>query len=206
MIRNLDYYLAALAGFFFGIFAIPTVINIGIRNRPLLIALPLAGVVLFLLGIWLAGLLARWISVLAQLGKFAAVGFLNTAIEFGILNLLSLATGITAGLVVGGINVPGFAVAVVNSFFWNKFWVFRGGGKHTWQDFPKFFAVTLIGLFINSGMIILITSNGGVTSLTGGILLNTAKVFATVVSLSWNFLGYKFLVFRNTRTIGVRPL
>lgn len=196
MITKQDYALAALIGFLVGIFAIPTVINLGIKTYAVLFILPLVMPLAWIFGLWLGGVLSRWLPFMTQLSKFAAVGFLNTAIDFGVLNLLSRITGITAGFFIGGVNVPGFSVAVLNSYFWNKFWVFRDreGGV---EDFFKFIAVTLIGLGINSGIIILVTTYISPSfGLTPERWLNLAKVLATAISMIWNFLGYKFLVFR----------
>ena len=80
-------------------------------------ALPLIAPILFVIGFWVGKFLARWFAFFEQLSKFIVVGFLNTAIDFGMLNLLSATTGITSGIVLGGVNVPGFSVAIANSFF-----------------------------------------------------------------------------------------
>lgn len=206
MIIKQDYAIAALIGFFIGIFALPTLINLGIKGRVFLIILPMVTAILFACGVWAGGMLARRFSFFAQFSKFVAVGFLNTAIDFGILNLLSLATGITGGLQVGGVNIPGFSVAVVNGYLWNQLWVFRARseGEGLFHDFPKFLAVTIVGLAINSGIIVMATTYihpfSGVGKETW---LNLAKVAATAISLFWNFTGYKFLVFR--KRVNVSP-
>lgn len=205
MLIKQDYYIAALVGFLVGVFAVPTLVNLGYHNRVILMALPIAVPFLWAFGVWLGGFLARWIPFFAQFGKFVAVGFLNYMIDSGILNLLSVATGITAGVNVGWINMPGFLVAVINSYFWNNVWVFKSGARHNeLQDFTKFFLVTLIGLGINSGLLVIFTSQighyiqGWLPLVDKRQILNIAKVAATVLSLIWNFIGYKFFVFRGT--------
>lgn len=201
MILRIDYSIGALAGFLAGVFLIPTLINLGLRIPWILMAVPLVIPPVFALGVWLAGKLARWLPFMTQLGKFVAVGFLNTAIDFGILNLLSMATGITSGFVIGGVNAPGFAVAVVNSYFWNQRWVFKGRstGEGTFHDFPKFLTVMLVGLVLNSGIIFFLTTYiAAPFGFFENLWLNIAKACATAVVLGWNFLGLKFLVFRQT--------
>lgn len=204
MITGKDYVVGALVGFFAGIFAIPTLINVGIKSFGLLAILPGASAALIAIGVWLGNFLSRKIQIFAQLAKFAAVGFLSTAIDFGVLNLLSMSSGITEGFKIGGVNVPGFAVAVFNGYLWNQLWVFkaRGEGESLFHDFPKFLAVTIIGLLINSGIIVVITTYV-VPSFGAGKeqWLNLAKAGATAVSLVWNFAGYKLIVFR--KNIGV---
>ncbi len=197
MLNKKDYAIAALVGFFTGAFAVPTFVNLGFRSWPVLMLLPLGVSLLFSAGVWFGNFLSRWLAFMSQLGKFAAVGFLNTAIDFGILNLLSAATGVTSGFIVGGVNMPGFGVAVVNSYFWNKFWVFRGR-EQALRDFPKFLAVSLAGLLLNSGIVVFMTTYvPAAFGISNTAWLNFAKILATGLVLVWNFLGYKFLVFRS---------
>lgn len=200
---KIDYAIGGLIGFLVGIFAIPALINLGIRDQIILLALPWAVAPLFIFGVWFSGYLSRWFAFIAQFGKFAAVGFLNTAIDFGILNSLSVLTGITAGFKIGGVNIPGFAVAVTNAYFWNKLWVFKAqDNRGVLHDFPKFLLVSGSGLILNSGMIVLITTYfAQPDSVSSPLWLNIAKVLATGLSLVWNFVGYKFIVFRKASPI-----
>jgi len=202
MVNKKDYYIAALVGFLTGIFAILMFFNLGLRNKEFLFALPLTIPFVFAFGVWFGKFLSRWMPFMEQFARFVAVGFLNTAIDFGLLNVFSLLTSITAGLKVGGVNVPGFVVAVLNSYFWNKLWVFKDrSDRNAMADFPKFLAVTVIGLFINSGLVILITTYvapfAGILNPTAW--LNVAKALAAPISLIWNFAGFKFLVFRSKK-------
>ncbi|QQG45162.1 MAG: GtrA family protein [Candidatus Sungiibacteriota bacterium] len=195
---KVDYYIAILVGFLTGVFVLPTLFNLGLRERIIFLALPLAVPVIFVAGIWVGGFVSRWFGFFSQLSKFAAVGFLNTAIDFGVLNVLSILTGVTGGFILGGVNVPGFSLAVINSYFWNKFWVFRDRTeKGVFEDFPKFLAVTLLGLLLNSGIVVFITTYvPPILPVGQDVWLNIAKAAATAVALVWNFVGYKFLVFR----------
>lgn len=197
--KRIDYAIGGLIGFFAGIFAIPTFYNLGVGNAVLLLIVPWAGGAAGFLGIWIVYFFARRVPVLAQFGRFVAVGILNTIMDFGILNLLSRATGIAAGIFLGGINVPGFLIAIVNSYLWNKLWVFKEGTQNFLAAFPKFFAVTVTGLLVNSGIVIAFTTYlAPSTGLAPNIALNIGKLLATVISLAVNFLGYKFFVFQKT--------
>lgn len=198
MITKIDYYLVSLVGFMTGVFAIPTIVNLGIRTHVILFITPLLVPILFIAGLWVVDLVSRRLLFFAQFGKFAAVGLSSTAIDFGILNILSMTTGVTAGLILGWVNMPGFSVAVISSYFWNKFWTFRAGGSGgALHDFPKFLAVATIGLILNSGFIILITTFVPLLfKVSPSTYLNLAKIIATILVFSWNFLGMKFLVFK----------
>ncbi len=96
-------------------------------------------------------------ALMLQLAKFAAVGILNTAINFGVLNLASLLTGITAGLAIGGLNIPATIVAAANSYAWNKLWVFKKEEpKKSWRDIIPFAVVTTVGALITSWVVFLL--------------------------------------------------
>lgn len=199
MLTQLDYKIGALIGFFVGIFGMIVLANVGFKNMTVILALPWLTAIMFTIGVIIGGRLARRMPIFGQITKFAAVGFLNTAIDFGILNGLSLLTGIAHGLVLGGVNVPGFVVAMFNGYFWNKFWVFpnRNTGQGLFADFPKFLAVSIGGLLVNTIVVVAIT--GILGSLLGAdekLVLNAAKLCATLASMIWNFVGYKFIVFR----------
>ncbi len=193
-----DVRLAVTAGILTSIFLTPTLYHLGIWSVPRFFALLVGVPALFTFGVWFGYFLSRWFGFFRQFGKFASVGFLSASIDFGVLNLLSILSGITRGLIIGGVNIPGFSLAVLNGYVWNKKWVFPSNdGETLFHDFPKFLAVTIGGLIINSSIIILtttvITSGFG---LSEEVWLNVAKVAANAIVLIWNFLGYKFIVFK----------
>src|SRR3989344_9652284 len=169
MITKKDYLIGAGAGFLTGILFL-------VILRFLAVSFPYQAIFALVLipafwafGVWLGGFLSRWIPFFAQFGKYSAAGFLSAAIDFAVLNYVSYLTGITAGLVIGWANVPGFLLAVINGYLWNKLWVFKlttsdvdsnlsTSDVNIFADFPKFFAVTIGGLIINSSLIIVLTT------------------------------------------------
>lgn len=156
----------------------------------LIILIPVLSVV----GMFIAFTIGNRVPILWQFTKFALVGVLNTAVDFGILNLLIVVTSITSGPGLIPLNALSFSAAVVNSYFWNKRWVFVGKAK---GNFAVFFIVTLIGLGINSGIVFLIaTFVTPFFEISGTLWVNFAKVLATGISLFWNFTGYRVIVFR----------
>lgn len=207
-----DYATGGLIGFFAGIFLIPMLINIGnqgypaLKSYPVLLAAPWVAAFLIVFGVRLGKFLARFLPVFDQLSRFGAVGILNTSIDFGVLNLFSLLTGATAGIQIGGFNIPGQILAIANSYFWNKYWVFRQNGENQQeQDLVKFLTVTIIGLILNSTLVVIATTY--ITpplGLAGATWLNIAKIFVTLFTLVWNFMGYKFFVFAS-KTSPAKP-
>ncbi len=195
-----NYIIAMIAGMVTALFVSLSLLNLKVVSWPLAFGLFVGVPLLWVIGLFIANLLARWRPVFRQIGKFVVVGFLNTSIDFGVLNLLSLVSGLTAGFLIGGVNIPGFILASTNSYFWNKFWVFKKNSEITKAEYKDFFAfvlVTVVSIFINSSIVILTTTYiSPLGNLSPERWLNIAKVFATLFSLTWNFLGYKFIVFK----------
>lgn len=90
------------------------------------------------------------------------------------------------------------ALALSEVFLWKKFrliWPKKMFEAN--RELILFFAVSIVGTLINSGIVVLITSYvDPVFGLKAEPWLNVAKAAATGISLVWNFVGYKVLVFR----------
>lgn len=156
--------------------------------------------ILALLAVYIAYLISKKIPVIFQFSKFATVGFANTAVDFGVLNLLMWLTKIYSGTEIFFLNSISFLIAVTHSYAWNKLWTFKARQeKDVTTQFLQFLAVTLIGLLINGGIVYMISTwVSPMFGLSAPAWANVAKVVATAISLIWNFLGYKFIVFRRS--------
>jgi putative flippase GtrA len=197
-----DLLLSFIASLITAAFLVPTLINTDYYQKiPFIFAIlfvvfPVATII----GTYIAYILGRKLAIFWQLAKFALVGVLNTAIDFGILNALIFTTGITSGIGIIPLNVASFSTAIVNSYFWNKKWVF-GASK---GSFVVFVVVTLIGLGINTGVVFALTTFVPPVFVTSETLwANLAKVLATALSLIWNFAGYRLIVFKASKTASV---
>jgi putative flippase GtrA len=206
MIVKKDYLLAIAAGFFTGVLVIPILIYSGLfkmYHSILIIGLPILWVAI----LWLSSMLSQHISpIFTQLGKYAVAGFLSAAIDLSIISTISYYTHITAGLSVGWINIPGFVIATLNAYLWNRLWVFNTKipGEETqlgiFNNLPKFLLVVTIGLILNSVIVVLLTTYVPTPQFFTPIyLLNFTKIIAAVVVITWNFLGYKYMVFNMHR-------
>lgn len=143
-----------------------------------------------------------------QVGKFGIVGILNTAIDFLIFNILSSKR---VGMSKIKANVISATCAMTFSFFANRQAVFRAGDGDPIEQAIIFFAVTAFGLYVlqnivlyfllrrwswPKALVVRLLSRFKIKKLsTDFVLKNGAKVAATGVSLVWNFLLYKFVVF-----------
>ena len=145
--------------------------------------------------------LIRKYPFLAQFVKFGMVGFMNTVIDFSIFNFLAWQTGIYEGEWIFLLNAISFAVAVNNSYFWNKYWTFRAKGPALAPlQMSQFLIISLIGVAINSSIVYSFTTYiPSFFNLSKELWLNIAKVMATGATLVWNFAWYKFIVFRKKK-------
>ena len=150
---------------------------------------PLAlGIAYFLGKIW---------AVLYQFAKFAAVGTLNTSINFGLLNLLSLLTGVAAGTLVAVFATVSFLGATTNSFFWNKFWTFGSKSAPAAGETIKFYLVSVAGWALNVSTVYGVVNFLHPAGVSDQIWLNVGALCGVAASFIWNFLGYKFVVFKD---------
>ena len=138
---------------------------------------------------------------------FGMVGAFNTLLDFAIYNVLSGEFGFT--LIKA--NIVSTTAAMIFSFFANKHVVFKKTDGSTWQQAGMFWLVTAFGLYVlQTGAIWFLTSVWTYPMLVGldiahitGIhghdaflIKNGAKAIATVLSLGWNYIMYKKVVFK----------
>jgi putative flippase GtrA len=183
--------------------------------RPGLKLLPAIFPVLCVVFMLFTHLISKKIGIFYQIGKFVLIGGFNTLIDWGVL---SLAIFIFRSWAIEPTNVfftvasfsivfyslykaISFVIAATNSFFWNKFWTFkRQATEKIGREFLQFFIVTFLGFLLNvsiaSGIFKLLPPFVGLNQDQWGIF---AAVVATAISMFWNFLGYKFVVFNVPR-------
>lgn len=118
--------------------------------------------------------------------RFCIVGVVNTAVDFAAFSILFYSLRIDAVPA----NIVSFGLAMTNSYLLNKVWSFRGNARA--MKFPAqyalFVVVSLCGLAMNTGILVL-----GMYYQLPPLL---AKVLGAVIAPVWNFLGYRYLVFR----------
>jgi putative flippase GtrA len=128
----------------------------------------------------------------SQKVRFAAVGGVNTLIDFGLLFGLK-----ALGLPALSANIISTTTAFCFSFFANKKYTFKTAGTDIKREIVLFIVVTLFGLWVLQTLVIaFVTSILTQTHLQDGIILLIAKLFATAVSLVWNYVLYSRVVFK----------
>ncbi len=141
--------------------------------------------------------------VIGQFVRFAMIGGLNTGVDLIILNVLMFSTSQFEGTWYSVFKAVSFAAAATFSYFMNKKWAFKDDSKEKGvQKFSQFFAVSIIGAIVNVSIATLVVTYLKPTLGTDFLFLsdqlwgNVGALFGTAVGLIWNFLGYKFIVFK----------
>jgi len=176
-----------------------------IKNSPLSLPflswlLPISFPILALFAIWLAELIGKKYLFIYQLAKFLLTGAFFAIFDLIILNFLMAWLGISREEIVkyAVFVAISFTIVTVFKYFANKYWAFEKKEKERVEaEFGVFFLVTVISGFIQVGVASLafkgLVSVFKISELLAG---NVGKIFGILVASAWNFLGYKFIVFK----------
>jgi putative flippase GtrA len=162
-----------------------------------------------------AGVIARGWSRSWRLRRFAAVGVANTLVDYVLFIGITKAFSLSLDLVWVA-KVASGTVAIANSFYLNRWWVFPTKGAGLGQA-ARFLAATIVGVYVvQTGLTHLFATSYpslgralhdaietiGLAAafpsiLTEALAIKTAAfVTATSVSMAFNFVAYRFWVFR----------
>jgi putative flippase GtrA len=148
----------------------------------------------------MAGLYRRWRHLVHEMAKFGIVGAFNTALDFGLFNLLYVALGWPALAA----NSASVAVAATSSFFMNRHWTFRHRARTDLRrEYSLFFLLNGVGLLIATACILVVEKGLGQT---GPLWLNIAKVAGLLLGMVFRFTTYKRFVFLSPERAAARSL
>lgn len=122
-----------------------------------------------------------------QFVRFSLIGLLNTLLDFSLYFSLSRWLGVNYLLA----NAIGFLCSVTMSYLLNKKITFDSKNKNIFLEYILYFSFSLITLFI-----VEMVMYTGVTLLNFNDLL--IKLLATAVSVVFNFVFSKFIIFKKT--------
>ncbi len=205
--KRRDLFAITIIGAAVGLLSQPILVtmadSLGI-NLTLLVRLGVfvAFTVLAPLALFILSFAGKFVPVLYQFGKFAAVGVLNTFVDVGVLNLEILAFGTPEAWPYRIMKGVSFLAATTNSFLWNKFWTFDSRGPANSRETIKFYAVAVGGFLINVGIASYVFSGiARPESITPNLWANIGAMAGVASAFIWDFLGYKYLVFRKPAEI-----
>jgi putative flippase GtrA len=148
----------------------------------------------------IAGLYQRWRHLVHEMAKFGIVGAVNTALDFGIFNLLYVGLGWPAM----GANSASVAIAATSSFFMNRHWTFRHRARTALRrEYTLFFLLNGVGLLIASACILVVEQG---LHQSGPLWLNIAKVAGLVLGMVFRFTTYKRFVFLSPERAAARSM
>ena len=144
-------------------------------------------------------MLSRLMSSTKQtFGRFIVVGLANTMLDFGLLFILK-AFGLPATVA----NIISSTIAFLFSFIANKKYTFRTTGTKLRRELILFTLVTLFGLWVLQTPIIACWPTLDTVFHNPTISLIAAKLIATAVTMTWNFILYSRVVFIHNKEGGV---
>ena len=154
--------------------------------------------ILWVVGVNLGYFLGRYVGFFSQFGKFAAIGFTNAAVDFGVLNYLISLSGITGGGYYSIFKTTSFLVALINSYLLNKYWAFEAGRSSGGGiEFVKFASVAVVALLVNVGVAsYIVNSVSPMFGFTSEVWANVGAIVGSASALILSFTGFKLLVFK----------
>jgi len=136
----------------------------------------------------LYSLILSWLQIptIRQMIKFNIIGLSNFILDFSVYYFLTRDFAFWQHYYVLA-NAVSFAVAVTWSFFWNKYWTFRAGGR-SYKQYVKFFTVYLISLMLSTLLLYWTVEYWHWLDLI-------SKFVIAMVVMFWNFFMNKYWAF-----------
>src|SRR4030042_4691364 len=201
--KKLDIIFAAIIGEITALYFVNILQEKGLVEKlgdlsSLLWVLLISFPILSALCLWIAYLIGKKLLFVFQLAKFLLVGVLATIFDLGSLSIFIGLSGISSGFYYDVFKGVSFIIATIGKYIPDKFWAFKkqetvGMGK----EFSQFFVVTLIGFILNVLIAhIIVNQIGPQFGLPQKLWAQLGAIVAVFAVFLWNFIGYKFIVFK----------
>jgi putative flippase GtrA len=196
--KKIDYILAAISGLGLGVLAAWMIKGFGIIIPALNFVLPILFPILAVFAIWICYLIGKKFLFVFQLGKFLLIGIFFALIDLVLLNVLLEVFHITKGTAYTVFVGVSFVIATSIKYVADKYWAFeKKEGQKLGSEFGKFFIITLISGVIQTAIAsFVVNSIGPQLGASSMVWANVGKILGIAVASAWNFLGYKFIVFK----------
>ncbi len=197
--KKKDYILAAFAGLIAGVIAWKILLYL---DFPSLYEISFAWLIFYLpfimmAAVWMGYRLGRYASFFNELGKFSTIGFMNATVDYGILYLLIHIFNKPAGLYYVLFKSISITLAIINSYVWNKYWVFVDKIKPvTLKEIYKFFKVYVYAIIANiivSAAVVYLLNH--LTGINPRIIAGIGAIIGSIASLVFTFANLRKSVF-----------
>ena len=145
-----------------------------------------------------------------EVARFGLVGVINTLVDYVLFIGFTIVFSIPLSRVWLA-KYPSSAIAMVISYVLNRRYVFRSRQRNVRAEMLRFFTTTLVGVFVIQNLLTQFFSSEfpffgeqayrflGPLGLTESFTIKTVAFgLATIASLTWNYLTYKYWAFRPT--------
>jgi putative flippase GtrA len=116
--------------------------------------------------------------------KFGLVGFSGLFVDFGFTYVLKEWLKVPKYLA----NAIGFSIAATSNYFLNRIWTFHSHNPEIMMEYSQFFAISLIGLIINTIVLWILVSKFNKH-------FYLSKLLAIAVVTLWNFFANYYITF-----------
>jgi putative flippase GtrA len=150
--------------------------------------------------------LSKTLKSIAELFKYALVGFTNITIDILIINILSYTTGITSGKMLFIFNIIAFLFYSISGYILNTNFTFKGTACP--KSYFQYASVLFFSMILNSLLLVILTRNNPLIALIPSepniiklnhLWLSLSILVNSVVIGLLGFLINKFFVFNKKR-------
>ena len=145
--------------------------------------------------LWLSEYIGKKLFFVFQSAKHVLVGGAATVIDLKIFEFLLPIFFLANPLI---LKSASFLFSTALKYAGNKYWAFeKNGGEDIHKEVGKFFFITIVGLLIDVCVFYYATKVVGPQfGILTAIWIKLSVILAALAAAVWNFLGYKFLVFK----------
>ena len=148
-------------------------------------------------GLWMCELSGKKFNfIIHEAGKFFLVGAFSAVVDIKVYQIFAwvLAFAFASSIISKCIS---FLFATAVKYGGNKIWVFEKNGKDgIKKEIVQFTIITLVGMIIDVAVFYCATTWLQPQSISEHIWTEISIIIAALVAAVWNFLGYKFIVFK----------
>jgi len=148
--------------------------------------------------LWIAFLIGKKLLFIYQVAKFLLIGAFAAVVD---IKIFQLSTWLFSLSIIVSPLIPkatSFLIATLTKYWGNKHWAFEKHGKESIKkEVIQFFTITLVSLALDVASFYYLTKVlGPQFQAPVKVWTELSIILAALSAALWNFLGYKFIVFR----------